>query len=423
MRETSLTAYLGSRGVTQFLAIAPTTQRNPAVPSSRRHGGGVVDFDRAYDGVEARARFGWDGVDAVVGVAHERQRDERRGYENFLGEPTAPTARGVVGEPRRNETNRAESLDGFAQAEIALASSLALTAGVRSGQVKVSVEDRYIAPGNGNDSGSLRFSYTNPVLGLRWKLQPHWTLHASMARGFESPTLGELAYTSDNSGFNFGLKGQTSRQFELGSKWRSDSVDVDATLFLVNTADEIAVVANSGGRSSFKNVDSTRRYGGELSAAWRIAPGLRAQAALSLLHAQYRNGYFTCAAVPCLTPTVAVAAGNRIAGTQAQLGWAELAWRPGIVAGEFGLELRGQSRTAANDTNKIFAPGHGVINLRWSHDWPLGDAGTLQTLLRVDNLADRAYVGSVIVNAANDRVFEPGSPRSALLSLRLVRAF
>jgi iron complex outermembrane recepter protein len=423
LRESALTLYSGSRGVTQFLAIPALTQRNPGLLPARweRQGGGLVDFDRRYGGVDARLQFAWSGVELVAGLAQESQRDERRGFENFAGDPTAPSALGVVGNPRRDETNRAGSRDGFLQAEVTVSDALAITAGLRSGRVEVSVDDRYLSGTNRNDSGSLRYSYTNPVLGLRWKLQPGWTVHASVARGHESPTLGELAYTIDNSGFNFGLKGQTSRQFELGSKWRGAALDVDAALFLVDTAQEIGVVFNSGGRQSFGNVDDTRRYGAEVSALWRIQPGLRAQAALSLLHAQYRNGYFTCTAAPCLTPDKPVAAGNRIAGTQAGIASAEVAWRPGLLPGEVALELRAQARTAANDTNTDFAPGFGLVNLRWSHAWPLGDAGELQTLLRVDNLADRAYVGSVIVNDANGRFFEPGSPRSALVSLRWVK--
>jgi len=159
------------------------------------------------------------------------------------------------------------------------------------------------------------------------------------------------------------------------------------------------------------------------SRTWRVTPAMRAQLAVSVLQAQYRNGYRTCAAVPCTVPNALVAAGNRIAGTQRALGWAELAWKPGALPGEWALELRGQARTAANDTNQDFAPGFGLVNLRWSHELPLGDAGTLQTLVRIDNLADRAHVGSVIVNDGNRRFFEPGAPRSALVSLRWNKAF
>ena len=54
--------------------------------------------------------------------------------------------------------------------------------------------------------------------------------------------------------------------------------------------------------------------------------------------------------------------------------------------------------------------------------WALsGDAVTgqrLELLARVDNVSNRRHVGSVVVNDANGRYFEPAAPRSALLSLR-----
>jgi len=58
------------------------------------------------------------------------------------------------------------------------------------------------------------------------------------------------------------------------------------------------------------------------------------------------------------------------------------------------------------------------MHLRWSGKLPLGASDTLEVLARVDNLLDRPYVGSVIVNDGNSRFFEPGSPRSGLLSVR-----
>jgi iron complex outermembrane receptor protein len=73
------------------------------------------------------------------------------------------------------------------------------------------------------------------------------------------------------------------------------------------------------------------------------------------------------------------------------------------------------------DLGQDYAPGFGLVNLRWSHTWPIAGAGELETLLRVDNVADRTYVGSVIVNDGNGRFFEPGSGRAWLASLRWVK--
>ena len=426
--ETNVTAYLGTRSVTQYLPIAPATQAPPS------HSGGVVDFDRDYDGIDARASMRFGQTDLVVGVNQERQVDDRKGYENFIGTPPSQTL-GVQGNLRRDETDRATSTDVYGQFETPLSSDWQLVGGVRSGQVKMQVDDHYIVPGNGNDSGSLKFSYTNPVIGVRLRAGPQWTLHASMARGFESPTQTELAYKPDGSpGFNSGLQGQTSDQYELGSKWRGDAVDLDAALFLINTENEIGVATNSGGRAAFQNVGRTQRYGAEGAVTWRIAAGLRALASLTLLDATYRDRFLTCTGVPpCTLPTAALPngqnlapalPGNRIAGTQRIFGGAELAWRPGgMVPGEFAAEWRAQGSTAVDDLNSDFAAGFGVVALRWGADWRVTDGGTLQLLARVDNLFDIRYSGSVIVNEANRRFFEPGAPRNGLLSVRWLQKF
>ncbi len=416
LAETALTAYRGERSVVQFLAIAAATQSNP------RHGGGVIDFDRAYDGIDARATWRLGSTALVTGAAVERQRDARRGFLNYTGTVAAPRY-GVVGALRRDETNRAATRDVYAQLEVPWGPSFALSGGVRAGRVKLSADDAYLS--NGDDSGRRTFSYTNPVLGLRWTAAPGLNLHASVARGFESPTLGELAYRPDGSGgFNTALEPQKSRQAEIGVKWRSagGALALDGTLFRVTVDDEIGVATNAGGRQSFQNVGRTLREGAEASLVWRIAPQWRAQAALTLLDATYRDGFLACAGIPCTAPTVPVAAGNRIAGTQRGLAYAELAWQPGANT-ELGVEVRKASAMTANDTNSEGAPPYSAWALRAVQRYVLPQGFTLELLARLDNAADKAYAGSVIVNEANRRYYEPASPRAWLLSARLSHAF
>lgn len=418
LRESSLMAYAGQRSVTQFLAIAPATQANA------RHGGGVVDFDRNYHGVHGRLRFAWDQVDLLAGVEVERMVDARRGHENFTGPAATPTALGVVGALRRDERNTATSRDAFVQAAVQWSEAVQAQVGLRSGSTRLSAQDAFLS--NGDDSGALRFNYTNPVAGLTWKVSPRWNLHASAARGFESPTLGELAYRADGSGgLNTALRPQTSRQLELGSKWRGETMDLDAVLFRTGTDDEIGIQTNAGGRQSFQNVGRTQRTGAELAAAWRINPAWRSSLALTWLAAEYHDAFLACAGIPCAAPTVPVNAGNRIAGTQRTSAFAELAWRgAGDAPLEAAVEWRAQGRTAVNDVNSDFAAGYGVANLRLLRRQPL-DGSTqqrLEWLLRIDNLADRRYAGSVVVNDANGRFFEPAAPRSLLLAMRLVKA-
>jgi iron complex outermembrane recepter protein len=416
LEETQVMAYTGWRSVLQFLAIPVATQASP------RHGGGVVDVARTYDGFDLRSTWRLGQAGLMLGLAQERLRDARQGFENFLT-GAGGALLGVPGALRRDEINQARSRDIYVQLEWPRTAVLAVTSGVRSGQVGVTVKDRLVpfTPTNPDDSGTRQFNYTNPVLGLRWNLSPSWALHASAALGSETPTLGELAYRADNTGFNADLKAQRSRQIEVGSKWRGGVWEADATVFQVQTQDELAVRSNASGRASFQNVGATRRQGAELALRWQAAPGLRWQLAVSALDARYRDRFATCVATPCPTaanPAVAVEPGLRIAGTQATLAWTELAWRSGVIAGEVALEARGQARTAANDRNSVFAPGFVLMNLRWSHSLPLPGLGELQLLARVDNVLDQAHVGSVIVGDANGRFFEPGAPRAMQVSLR-----
>ena len=48
---------------------------------------------------------------------------------------------------------------------------------------------------------------------------------------------------------------------------------------------------------------------------------------------------------------------------------------------------------------------------------------TWREFLRVENLTDRRYAGSVIVNDGNGRFFEPGAGRAVFVGLELSRRF
>ncbi|MDH0866106.1 TonB-dependent receptor [Mitsuaria sp. GD03876] len=412
LAETVVAAYGGRRSVTQWQAI-PVAAQAPA-----GSGGGVVDFSRRYEGVDARALWRIGPATLATGVNLERQRDDRQGYENFIGSGTAQQL-GVTGAPRRDEDNAATTREAYAQLEWPVATDWTASAGVRAGRVTMSARDRFLS--NGDDSGSLRYTYANPAVGVGWKPVPSLLLHAAIGRGFESPTLNELAYRADGQGgFNTALRPQKSLQQEIGAKWRGGDVELDATAFHVATRDEIGVLSNSGGRSSYQNVGRTRRHGIEVSAGWHFAPRWRAGMAVGSLKASYRDGFLTCTGTPCPTANVPVPAGNRIAGTNGGSGFAELAWRPFDTAadGEVAAEWRGARRTAVNDLNGDWAAGYGIVNLRARRGWTVAGLRAELTA-RVDNIAGRRYAGSVIVNDGNGRFFEPAPGRAFWVGLSL----
>jgi iron complex outermembrane receptor protein len=412
LRESVLTLYAGQRDVTQWQAIPVATQANPS------HPGGVIDFGRDFSGLDARLVWRWENASLIAGASTERQSEDRRGYENFTGSG-ADQRLGVTGALRRQESNSVRSSDLYLQGELELAPTVTASLGLRSGRLKVETQDEYLS--NGNDSGSLAYDYNTPVLALQWMPSPALNLYLSAGKGFESPTLNELAYRPDGAtGFNTALQPQTSVQLELGAKWRNDALGlaVEAALFRADTDDEIGVLTNSGGRSTFQNVGSTRRSGAELGLRWQPSPAWRAMAAVTYLDATYQDSFQTCRVVPCTRPAdrVTVPAGNKIAGTMAKSGFASLAWRP-VDSTELGFEVRAQGSMPVNDRNSDFSPSAWITALRLSHNIAIGP-GTLTMLARLDNLSDLAYAGAVIVNETNGRFFETAAGRTGLLAAR-----
>lgn len=409
-----LMGYGGQRALVQYQSIPPSAQVAPGAA------GGVIDLNRNYGGLNARWRldrqYGSARLTASAGLAWDRQDEERRGFENFTG-----ATLGVTGRLRRHEANRADALDPYAQAEWDT-TAWTFTAGVRRTRVQLSSADRYVAPGNPDDSGAVRHAATLPVVGLRWKLSREVQAYASAGRGFETPTLNEVAYrASGGTGLNTGLDASRSRSVEAGLRGRHGGAAWTATVFDVRTQDEIVVLSNTGGRSTFQNAGRTRRQGLELSGEVQSGK-LNISSALTLLNATYTDGFLTCAAAPCLTPGLAIPAGNRIPGIARRQAWVKLAWEPGVAGSTFTLELRHSAAVPVNDSNSDAAAGYTVANLGVRLQQQRGP-WQLRQFLRIDNLADRRHAGAVIVNEGNARYFETAPGRSAYVGVELVRRF
>jgi iron complex outermembrane receptor protein len=272
--------------------------------------------------------------------------------------------------------------------------------------VDFTTRDHYIAPGNPDDSGSLAYRATNPALGLTWHASPQLNAYANAGRGFETPTFTELAYRPGASGFNTQLQASRSRHAEAGVKWRPTTAHaLDAALFDIRTRDEIVVDTNVGGRSTFRNAGRTTRRGAELSASGPLAGDLRYLAAATTLSARFEDG-------------------RRLPGTPERSAYGEIAYAPKAAWGGFSaaVEAVHTGRLYANDANDDSAPAVSLVNLRAGFAQRGGD-WEFEQLLRVDNATDRRYSGSVIVNEAQRRYFEPAPARNWVVALVIRRRF
>ncbi len=396
-----LSAYAGNRQVIQFLAIPPGAQNSPL------SSGGVIDFDRSFAGVDAHwtdvRQLAGGSLSTTLGIEYGRSSDDRQGYENFIGSQL-----GVKGRLRRDETDTVTSLDPYLQTEWQ-SGNWGLTAGLRHSKIKVNVDDRFVSGDNGNDSGSVSYSRATPVLGLVYKVTPALNLYASAAKGFETPTLGEVFYSGNGESFNFNLKPARSTHLEVGAKaLLGTDTRVNLALFQVRTDDELVVDVNSGGRSSFKNATKTLREGVELSldTAWKR--GFSGRLALTVLNAKYDESFTTGISADT------VPAGKKIPGVPKATLYGELAWK-GASGLSAAIEGIANSKVYVEDSNTDKpAPGYAVANLRLGAEQQAG-AWHLKQFVRVNNLFDRNYIGSVIVGDRNGRYYEPAPGRNWLL--------
>jgi iron complex outermembrane recepter protein len=404
----ALMGYYGHRSILQFLSIPVAVQ---APPTSS---GGVVGLDRDFGGGDAH--WAWKSELAgmpfslVAGVSYDRQNELRRGYNNYIG-----STLGVQGALRRDENDIIYDIDEYAQATWDVTPRWSLMAGVRHSDVNFSVEDHFVTSVNGDDSGSTTYSAGTPVAGVVFKVSPALNLYASYGRGFQTPLGSELAYRPDGgAGPNFDLAPARSVNTEFGAKFAlRPELTAEATLFQTLTQNEIVVDTNQGGRSTYQNSGRTRRRGAEGALDWHLADPWHLQLAYTYVDATYRDAYLTCTAAPCSVPSVLVPAGNRLPGVPKNDAFAALHY--GREAG-VQLALEGQllSTVAVNDVNSVFASGYAVFgaSVGWAAPFT---SGRWNAFVRVNNLFNRRYVGSVIVDDSNSRYFESAAPFNVLL--------
>ena len=402
-----LLAHAGRREVEQFLAIPLAAQLNPL------HSGGVVDLAGDYDGADARWTWTRGAFEITLGLGHERQVQDRRGYENHVG-----STLGVRGVLRRDESNRVSSFDRYAQANWHFADAWSLLAGMRHSRIKFRAEDFYVTAGNPDDSGTRSYSSTTPVAGLLFRANATANLYATWGKGFETPTFAELGYRADGGGgLNFALAPARSRNVELGAKLRfGERTESNIAAFRTDTDDEIAVATSAGGRTSYRNIGSARREGIEASLFARLDRNWTLQLAATRLEATVRTPYLACSGVPCTSPNVPVEAGTRIPGVPkttlriALTRGQETGWRATARADHVGA-------VNVHDIGTQSAPSYAILGLDLGYGVALA-SGRLRAFANLDNVFDRRHAGSVIVNDGNGRYYEPGMGRSLMLGLQ-----
>ena len=405
--DLSAVVYGGGRDTTQYQAIPKANEGAPTNP------GGVIVLVHGYEGVDVHLtdhRLLADmPVQLTAGASYDNLDEGRRGYLNFIGNEL-----GVEGALRKDQSNTVYDLDEYLQLQWDPAARWRLEAGIRNSVVDVASDDHLAATGTPSQSG-VRYSAVNPVAGLTYRAGANLDFYGSYGKGFETPTLDELAYRSTNGslpGLNFALQPARSDNYELGLKAGTTRMRATLAGFYIRTDDELAVQANAAGRSVYQNIPATQRRGAEAELQSDWGHGFSSELAYTYIQALTLQSYSTCIVVPCVP--VVVGAGHRIPAVPADALYAGVTWRGAPTGPWVTLETIGRAQIYANDLDSQAAGGYWLANLRGGIEQQ-GPVWDVTESLRLENLTNRSYVGSVIVNETNRRYFEPEPGRTVYL--------
>lgn len=404
--------YHGTRDNTQ--TQASTSLQTPQV-------GSWVGLQRSYDGLglQVMGRENTQDIfwDWTLGVDLDRSNEYRQsGVTNYGLITPAPTS----------VQNVASNSDLFVQTNVFLNDAWTLTTGARHDQVRI-VNTNF---SNASLGGESTFSTNTPVIGLTWRVRDHLNLYTNAGLGFETPTTTETAYSLSGASvvasFNSSLQAAQSHNIEFGAKWLPvPELSMNAALYHITTSNDIVATTNVSGKSVYRNVAQTSRNGLEFSMMNATARHFHEQVALSIIKAQYDSSFTSSSGLIPAGNSMPAIAQNTLSTA---ISWSEKGYaqksKPAQTGMEVELDFTARSSMWANDANSVglanygYAPGYGLLDLKMHERFSLGTLN-LEGYLGLNNLTNRNYVGSVIVNASSAGYFEPGLPRNWTLGLKL----
>ncbi|MBX2821317.1 MAG: TonB-dependent receptor plug domain-containing protein [Rhodothermaceae bacterium] len=378
-------------GVPYSFAVPPPDRVYRYIDLNRLAGGFRVDLQ------DQTPELQW-GVGIDLGL----QDDDRRNVDNILGSPG--------NDVRLDQQETVSNFSAFGFLNYRLAGPFSLHAGLRSDRVHFSMTDRFFSPNDptaatfGDQSGSRTFNAVSPALGFSVELD-NAIVYSNYRKAFETPTTTELVNRPDtDGGFNPNVDPQTVDGFELGIRGTLNTLSThfDVALYRMNVKDRLSSDETPEGRAFFFNAGETSQNGIELSLQTRFNHWLSAQLLHNSNQFEYTKGDFDGNVLPGIpdhrTQVLVRARMDRL--------WIQMG-------------IRNASSYFVDDENTEKNDAYTVV------DFNLGGAGlpmkttTLYPFVRISNIFDTLYSGSIVVNAAGGRYYEPSPGRNFQVGFNL----
>ncbi|HET9147648.1 MAG TPA: TonB-dependent receptor, partial [Acetobacteraceae bacterium] len=170
-------------------------------------------------------------------------------------------------------------------------------------------------------------------------------------------------------------------------------------LFHIHTSDEIVVFSNVNGRTSYANEGNTGRNGVDASIDTSLPHHIELYAAYSFIDARFQNSKV---------------AGRFLPGVPSSRLYGEADWRDPGTGFYTRLDGQWETRLYVDNQNTAYAPGYFRADWAGGFRQKLGPLG-FNEFLRVNNIFNRSYIGSVIIADANQEYYEPAPTRNFII--------
>ncbi|HYX82759.1 MAG TPA: TonB-dependent receptor, partial [Gemmatimonadales bacterium] len=301
----------------------------------------------------------------------------------------------------------------FVQGSLELSPRATLAAGVRYDWIQFTVHDRLVTATNPDNSGNRLMRAFSGSLGIAVNPARAVTAYGNIGSSFETPTTTELVNSpSGTGGFNPVIGPQRAWNYEIGARGALASrISYTVAVFQADVRDELVQYAADPTRAFYTNAGSARHRGVELSAD--ISPFVGVNLAAFWTYADYRYRRY---AVTVGTTTHTLD-GRALPGVPQH--WLNLVLhlQPNAFRG-FWTEVQQTYSSAyyVNDTLNTRTAPWWTTNVRAGWDGKAGGV-RLGPFIGINNAFNHLYVGSVVINAARDRYYEPAPRRNVYLGL------
>jgi iron complex outermembrane receptor protein len=251
-----------------------------------------------------------------------------------------------------------------------------LTFSAAGTRVSVGWRTQEMKKAEGNSVTSLNDRLHAWDLGVSQPIQQNITVYGRLGSSFRLPNVDEFSFATPG----VPLKAQTSRDLELGARWKLPSGQVEMRLYRNELTNEIGYDSNAIGPHSYDspypsdganvNFDPTQRQGLELETKQALRASLDLRVNVALRQAKFIAGVYS---------------GNDVALVPKQTLAVRANWRP-IAGHSLDGGVTWVSEQSPDFANACKMPSYAILDLRYAYKYQ-----NAEFALGVANLTNEKY--------------------------------